>query len=512
MTATPLPPLIEQMLDPAFYDHGVTAPIRLVQTHVSYVLLTGDYAYKVKKPVNFGFLDYSTLAQRAHFCQEELRLNQRTAAALYLGVRAIVQRGDRYGFQDHPSPGEAPVDYAVQMRQFPESSLLSQRFAQGALTAERVRDLAGAIAQFHQQAETNPEIQSYGTVAQIRQAFDENYAQTLAYVGGPQTQAQLEATQAATDHFFAQRADLLAQRMAGGYIRACHGDLHLNNICDWQGQIYLFDCIEFNKPFRFVDVMYDVAYLVMDFTKGGREDLAGIFLSEYAEQTGDWAGLEVLPLYVSRQSYVRAKVTSFLLGDTGIPEAEQAAAATQAAQYYTLAHQALQPRPGRLFLMAGLSGAGKSTIARALTAKIGAIHLRSDAVRKHLAGVPLTARGGDDLYTPAMTAQTYDRLLALGLTLTQAGYSVILDAKYDRQELRQGAIAQAQAAAIPLKILHCTAPPAVLAQRVAERTGDIADATVAILAQQSFEPFTPEELPWVQVLDTTQALELEGLL
>lgn len=498
MTDTALPALIQQMCQPGFYPHPVVEPIRLMQTHVSYVLLTGDYAYKVKKPVNFGFLDYSTLEQRRHFCDEELRLNQRTAAALYLEVVAIGQDGETYHLGADPA-----VEYAVKMVQFPQDTLLSALYGRGELTEELIRTLAETVAQFHQAAESNDHIRTYGTVAQIRQAFDENYEQTQGYVGGPQTQAQLEETQAATDRIFATQGDLFQRRVEQNWIRACHGDLHLNNLCYWQNQLYLFDCIEFNEPFRYVDVMYDVGFVVMDLLAKDCRPLATAFLNHYVEQTGDWEGLQLLPLYISRQAYVRAKVTSFLLNDPTIDEATKAQASQTAAHYYRLAWDVVQPQTGRLYLMAGLSGSGKSTTAREIARQTGAIHLRSDAVRKHLAGVPLQQRGDQSLYSPEMTQKTYDRLMDLGLTLAKAGFTVILDAKYDRVALRQPALDQAQQAGFPIHILHCDAPQAVLEQRVQQRSGDIADATVAVLQQQMMEPFTETEQPWVKTLDTT---------
>jgi aminoglycoside phosphotransferase family enzyme/predicted kinase len=510
MVDVSLPPLVQQLLQPESYDHPVQEPIRLLQTHVSYVFLTGDYAYKVKKPVNFGFLDYSTLEKRQHFCQEELRLNQRGAAPLYLAVVPIVQIGDTFRLAD----SGAPVEYAVKMQQFPQETLLSQVFERGELTEAMLRQLAEAIAQFHQAAETNDEIRSFGTVEAVRQSIDENYEQTLGFIGGPQTQTQFDGTKAYTDQFFATQADLLQQRMDGGWIRACHGDLHLNNICYWQDQLLLFDCIEFNKPFRFVDVMYDIAYIVMDLTAQGRTDLAATFMSHYVEQTGDWEGLQVLPLYVSRQAYVRAKVTSFLLGDPAIPEDVKQQASDKAAQYYTLAHDYVQPQPGRLIMMVGLSGSGKSTTARSLASQLGAIQLRSDAVRKHLAGIPLQQRGDDSLYTPEMSRKTYDRLLALGIMLAKQGYKVILDAKYDRVATRQDVIAQSQAHQIPLNVVYCIAPETVLKQRLEARRGDIADATVAVLANQVMEPLSSGEAVNVTTVDTTQPIapQLQALL
>lgn len=506
MSDSALPPLIQQMLQPQFYSHRVTEPIQLVQTHVSYVLLTGEYAYKLKKPVNFGFLDYSTLARRQHFCQEELRLNQRGAAVLYLAVVPITESAGQFTLGAPETSAAEPVEYAVQMRQFPQTSLLSAYFARGELSEALLLQLAAAIAQFHQQAETSDYIRTFGAAAQVRSAIDENYEQTTAYIGGPQTQAQFDQTQAYSDRFFAEQTALFERRMAQGKIRACHGDLHLNNICYWQDQLLLFDCIEFNEPFRFVDVMFDIAYIVMDLEVKGRTDLSAVFLSHYVEQTGDWEGLQVLPLYVSRQAYVRAKVTSFLLDDPSVAPAIKQEAAATAAQYYRLAWAYVQPQPTALFMMAGLSGSGKTTTARELSRQAGAIQLRSDAVRKHLAGVDLMVRGDQSIYSPEMSQRTYERLLELAACLTQAGYSVVLDAKYDRQAARQAVIDWAEAASQPLRIVYCTAPLATLQARLTARRGDIADATVDVLADQVMEPFTPQEQSFVITVDTTGEL------
>lgn len=503
MTETTLPTFIRQMLEPGFYPHPVVEPIQLIQTHVSYVLLTGEYAYKLKKPVNFGFLDFSTLEKRHHFCAEELRLNQRGAAELYLEMLPLTQAGDRFQLGGE---GE-PVEYVIKMRQFPQTALFTDLFDRGELTEAHLVQLAQELAKFHAKGAIDDYIRSFGKVEQVRLAIDENYEQTQNYIGGPQTQQQFDETRSYTDRLFAEQADLFESRIRNNWIRECHGDVHLRNICLWNDKILLFDCIEFNEPFRFVDVMFDAAYIVMDCDARDRSDLSNVFLNAYVEQTGDWEGLQILPFYLSRQSYVRAKVTSFLLDDPGVPEAEKQAASATAARYYRLAWQYTQPRQGRLFLMSGLSGAGKSTVARQLAKQTGAIHIRSDAVRKHLGGVPLYERGGADLYTPEMTAKTYDRLIQLGTTLASQGYTVILDAKYDRQSLRSAAIAQAQAQQIPVQILYCTAPENILRDRLQQRTGDIADATADLLPQQFMESFTEAESTLVTSIDTTQELQ-----
>lgn len=502
MTQTTVPALIEQMMQPGFYPHPVTEPIRLMQTHVSYVFLTGDYAYKVKKPVNFGFLDFSTLEARQHFCLEEIQMNQPNAPEIYLEVLPVTQSD--VGFELNGA-GQ-PVEYVLKMREFPQDDLFICMFEQGRLTETHMEELGQIVARFHAKAQTSDYIRTFGEVSQIRRAFDENYQQTEKYIGGPQTREQFEETKQFTDAFFANRPELFNSRIQNNWIRECHGDLHLRNICLWHGKIQLFDRIEFNEPFRFVDVMYDVAFAVMDLEARGRKDLGNAFLNTYIEQTGDWEGLQVLPLYLSRQAYVRAKVTSFLLDDPAVPDDVKQEAAATASDYYRLAWEYTKSNEGRLILMSGLSGSGKTTVARYLARRLAAVHLRSDAVRKHLAGIPLEQTGGADLYTSGMSEKTYNRLLELGIILASQGFPVILDAKYDQHKFRQEAIAQAKNHQLPVQIIHCTAPEEVLRDRLLSRTGDVSDATADLLTQQqtAAEPFTAQEQSLVTTLDTTQ--------
>ena len=514
MTDTCLPPLIQQMLQPGFYPHGVTEPVQLIQTHASFVLLTGDYTYKIKKPVNFGFLDYSTLEKRQHFCTQELLMNRRTAPEIYLEVLPIVQSGDAFKLGSNSpdiTPAEFVVEYTLKMRQFPQDSLLLSLLEHGLLTEKIMADLGREVAKFHTAAVSNSYIRTFGEVSQIRTAIDNNYRISQKYIGGPQTQTQYQETKDYTDAFFAQNQELFKLRIANNKIRECHGDLHLRNIALWHNKILLFDCIEFNEPFRFVDVMYDIAFTVMDLESRGRRDLGNVFLNTYVEQTGDWEGLQMLPLYLSRQAYVRAKVTSLMLDDTAISTAEKTEISQTAAHYYKLAWEYTKPHRGKLTLMSGLSGSGKSTAARYLAGRTGAIHIRSDAVRKHLGGIPVNERGGQDLYSEVMTAQTYGRLLELGIILADRGWNVILDAKFDRQNLRSNAIALAKSHRLPLQIIYCTAPIEVLRERLQQRRGDIADATAELLSSQQAEeePFTEREQISVNTVDTAQELQVQ---
>ncbi len=515
MDAT-LPALIQQMLQPGFYPHPVQEPIQLLQTHISYVVLTGDYAYKVKKPANFGFLDFSTLAQRHHFCNEELRLNQRLSPNLYIAVLAIGQDGT--GTYQLLTAADAQaqnsVEYTLQMRQFPQETLFSQLFAADQLTSELMQALGKQVADFHAQAATDPEIQAYGSVAAVQQVDVNNYALSEGFMGQSQTQTQFDQTRQFTSQFFADHADWFAQRQTEGKVRECHGDLHLNNICMYQGQIQVFDCIEFNREFRNIDVIYDVAFMVMDLEFQGRVDLANLFLNTYLEQTGDYWGAALLPLYLSMRAYIRGNVNSLALNDPAISDAEKAQFLARGQAYYRLAWDYTQRghRQGQMVLMSGLSGSGKSTVARKLAQGLNAIHLRSDAVRKHLAGLSLQERGaaaadfGGGIYTLEMTQKTYDRLTELGLLLVQQGWTVILDAKYDREALRSAAIQAAQAQQVPIHIVQCSAPEAVLRDRLQSRTGDIADATADILHQQMqhAEPLTSQEQAIATTLKTDQ--------
>lgn len=510
---SPLPPLIQQMLEPDFYPHPVQTPIELIQTHISFVLLTGDYAYKIKKPVNFGFVNFSNLSQRYHFCQEEVRLNQRTAPDLYRAVIPIIQQGEKFILDGDLSEQSPVVEYTIKMQEFPQNSLLISQFERGELSEKKLEKLGKELAKIHAQSQTNQEILQFGEPDKIKEAIEQNYRQTEPFIGQMQTAKQYEETRQFTDLFFQKKAQIFQQRIRDQKIRECHGDLHLKNIAFWQDKILIFDGIEFNESFRFVDLMYDVAFTVMDLESRQREDLANAFLNTYLEHTGDWEGVQVLPLYLSRQAYVRAKVNSLMFKDSTIESNVKEKLFNLASHYYHVAWEYTLPRAGKILLMSGVSGSGKSTIARQIARTYNYIHIRSDAVRKHLAGISLYQKGDHSLYTPEMTQKTYQRLLDLASLLASEGYGVILDAKYDQIHLRRPVIESSQTQNIPCKIIHCHAPIHLLKKRLEQRQGDITDATPELLETQllNTESFTNSEQPFVISLDTTFPFNLQDL-
>lgn len=330
--------LVEQMQKSGFYPHPVQDQIRLIQTNISYVFLTGMYVYKIKKPVNLGFLNYSSLERRRYFCNEEIRLNQKCTKGIYINVIPITCFGNRYQLEGDSKP----VEYAIKMHQFPDHALLNFLIQTTIVTDEWLQKLVKTILHFHKSTPTNHHIQSYGDVEKIKSAFDENYAQTVCYIKGPQTYKQYSETKRYTDNFFKNNKELFFRRQVNNHIRDCHGNLHLGNVAYWNDEFHLFDRIEFNKYFRYVDVISDLAFLLMDLDAGGHTHFSKKILNEYLKTDSDPDHLNLLPLYLSRQAYVQAKITSFALNSDRLTQKQREAIESKAARYYTLAWQYTQ--------------------------------------------------------------------------------------------------------------------------------------------------------------------------
>ncbi len=477
MAGIELPEHIRAMLQPEFYTHP-TRDIQLLQTHISWVILTGDFVYKVKKPVNFGFLDFTGLDRRKYFCEQELILNRRLAPELYLEVLPICQGNGTYRLGES---GEI-VDYCLKLVQFAQDDLLDRRLEADRFEPAWMDRLAQDIATFHAVAETGPRIRKFGDVSFIRAHIEANYDVASQHLGKVISRNQLKDLQKHSERILAQK-DLFRKRQNEGFIRACHGDLHLKNIALFNNKPCVFDCIEFNDEFRMIDTMNDVAFLLMDCDARGRPDLGYRFLSRYLEHTGDYPGLSLLPLYLSYRACVRGKVACLLASDPGLDAQGRRHQLDEAARYFTLAHGYTQPAPPHLFVVGGLSGSGKSHLALLGCGKVPAIWIRSDATRKRLAktfpDLPL--------YGHEMSAKTYHAMFAAAELGLKAGFSVIMDATFLRPQDRQEARNIARQAGTDCHILWLDLDASVLKERIRNRTAagrDISDADLSVLEKQ----------------------------
>ena len=482
------------------------------------MLLAGDYAYKLKKPVDFGFLDFSTLAARRHFCEEELRLNRRLAPQLYLGLVPVT------GSVSAPRMGGAgeALEYAVKMRRFQREDELDAMAELGALREEHVDALAATIARFHAQAETATPGSEFGTPEAVLAPCLANFDQ-LDGLGLPGAMpARLERLRVWTLGEHARRVAQIAQRRAQGRVRECHGDLHLANMVLIDGTPTVFDALEFNPALRWSDVVSEIAFTVMDLDHRGRHDLAQRFLDDYLAHGGDYAGVALLPFYQVDRALVRTKVAALRACQPHAGAGGQRAAAEtrDIERHLALAEHYAAPRTPQLVLTHGVSGSGKSHLASRLLAGGDWIRLRSDVERKRLAGLQSLARTGstvaEGLYTPEMTQRTYQRLLALAEDVLRAGYPVVVDAAFLRASQREPFIALAPARGLDWRILCASAPEPLLIERVARRAALGAapsEATPEVLARQLAEAaaLSDAERGHAIGIDTSRALDIDAL-
>ncbi len=489
--------LIRALTRPEAYPHPVET-VRLEETHISWVLLTGSWAYKVKKPVNLGFLDFSTLDARARFCREELRLNRRLAPELYDSVVKIT------GSPGNPRiDGDGPVlEYALKMREFPQDALASHLLEQGALTPADIDRLADAIAVFHAAAAPVPAEEPFGTPQGVLEPVMENFRQIRAAVEASTDRAALRALEIWSTGEFQRLRARFAQRRDEGRVRECHGDLHLGNIVRIGERLVPFDCIEFSPGLRWIDVMSEAAFLAMDLAQRRRPDLAWRMLNRYLESTGDYGGLDVLDFYRVYRALVRAKIHAIRATQLTTARGDAAAAAAGYHGYIDLAERYTRPRRAALIITHGLSGSGKTTATQALLGALGAFRVRSDVERKRLHGLPpLAATGskvGAGIYSPAANVATYNHLHRLARSIAKAGYPVIVDAAFLKRAERDAFRALAAELAVPFIILDCRATEAALRERVAARSReglDASEANLAVLEHQiaAVEPLAPGE-------------------
>lgn len=494
---------IRELLAPEAFQHPVSE-IALRETHISWVVLTGSYAYKIKKAVKFDFIDSLTLERRRTLCEEELRLNRRLAPGLYMDVVAITRKAGRLVVGGDGSA----VEYAVRMQQFPASDELPALLARQDVTLAQMEALGESLAHFHLNAATSTRVQAPEKTEQMFQSVFGNLAQLLAHFQGEHSAGlnrlidwTHDAARALESAFEARERD--------GFVRECHGDLHAANVVRLQGKLVPFDCIEFNPSLRWVDVINDVAFLVMDLTSHDRSDLALAVLSRYLEVTGDYEGVYLLPFYAVYRALVRAKVDA--LAAENVP--------ARAAEFQDRLQRRIRaaltwatPRQPMLILMHGVSGSGKSWLSRQLVPELLAIRIRSDLERKRMAGMrPLQSAAAhvrEGIYAPQFSHRTYARLADSAEACLRAGFDVIVDAAFldaaDRELFR----VLAERAGIRRVIVSCQADPTALAERISERSSghtDPSDSTLSVLDMQLRElrPFELAEQPDVIAVDTS---------
>lgn len=495
-TQPPLNRLISAMLNPAFYDHP--APdIEVLETHISHVILAGDFAYKLKKPVNLGFLDFSTLEARRFSCNEELRLNRRLAPDLYLEVVRIG------GTPENPVLGGMPaIEYAVRMRRFPQASLLDRVLERGALLPRHVDDLAREIAAFHKATPAADSRASFGSPDSIIRPAQQNFEQIRPRLSDPEDLARLDRLQTWTDRVFEQHRAVFSARKTAGYVRECHGDLHTGNIALIQNKATIFDCIEFSPELRWIDVMSEAAFLVMDLVRRGRPDLGWRFLDGYLQLTGDYQGLEVLRFYFVYRAMVRAKIHAIRLNQAGVPADEKENNLARCRVYLSLAEQTASRWRPLLAITHGPSGSGKTTLSQPMVEQLCAIRVRSDVERKRIFGMGAEEKSGSlpgaGIYGPGAGDETYGRLKQAAATALASGLPVIVDATFLKARWRNEFRRLAAEWKAPFAILDFRAEETVIRQRIVERLRedkDASEADEAVLEKQiaSQDPLNDDE-------------------
>jgi uncharacterized protein len=480
--------LIELLCDPAAYPAPVKS-VEVRQTHISVVFLADEHVYKIKKPVKFDFVDFSTLARRRHFCDEEVRLNARLAGEVYLGVVPIVRSGAGLKFEQ---AGDA-IEWAVKMKRLPDEATLESRLARGAVTTGLIEQVARRIAAFHATAETSERIAAFGRFDVVARNARQNFDRARSDVGQTISRAVVDRLPARMEEVLAENRELIESRAARGVPRDTHGDLRLDHVYvfdkpDAAGML-IIDCIEFNEQFRFADPVADVAFLAMDLKYEGRGDLAGSLTDAYFSASGDEEGRRLLPLYVSYRAAVRGKVEGFRQAESEVPEAERAKSRRRGRGYWLLALGELEPpekKPG-LVLVGGLPGSGKSTLAAELARRGSFELIRSDVVRKSLAGaaepMPCEPAFGTGIYSAQWNERTYDECLRRAEALLFDGRRVVVDASFREEAKRRAFLDAAARWKVPAVLLVCQADADVIRARLAARTGDVSDADWAIYLQ-----------------------------
>ncbi len=504
--------LIKALSNPKAYQHEVNS-IKVIETHISWLLLTGTYAYKIKKPVNFGFLDFSTLEKRHFFCLEEVRLNKRLAADLYLAVVPITGTLD-----DAKMDGTGEIlEYAIKMRQFPSGLTLSEKADSKQLSAFEIDQLSEILASFHHNIAIANPTSAYGCSAYINYWFLENFAPIKALLTDQKLQQQLKAIENWGQQEWLVKAETMTLRKQQGYVRECHGDLHLSNMTLINGKVTLFDCLEFNPLLRWIDVINEVAFVLIDLLHSHEQALAFRLLNGYLQLTGDYSGVVLLRYYLVYRALVSAKIV-LLRQKQQSPDNMPSSACLKYQEFMNLAEHYTQSSRVKLIISHGYSGSGKSTLMAELSENIAAIHLRGDIERKRLFGYKAEQDSqstlNHGLYSEDASQKTYNYLRDCAKAILNAGFSVIVDATFlelkHRQRFKELAI-ECNSDFIIIDVQACYE---TLCERIKRRQGDASEATLDVLdyQQQWAQALTSDELDDVITVNSEADKVLETLL
>ena len=492
--------LIKSLMHVELYDHPVCR-FELIETHISWVILTGTFVYKIKKPVNLGFLDFSSLEKRKTCCEEELRLNSRTAPGLYVGVVAIYGSPQNPDFSKH---GDA-IEYAVKLNEFAQADQLDQVLQNKQLSSDKIDAVANMIADFHSSVDIANQNSSYGNIHQVLMPLKENIDKIRQSIDDEDTQNILDEV----DLWIRDNFDLLKpvfnKRKKHGFVRECHGDLHLRNLAWIKNKPVAFDCIEFNPFLRWIDVMNDVAFMVMDLQCRNQYQLSQRFLNLYLEKTGDYAGIKVFTYYLIYRALVRAKVSAIRLLQDDLSDIEKKNTAEDLHRYMQLCRTYIHKQKIKLIITHGLSGSGKTTTTLKAMQAMHAIRIRSDIERKRMfeSGLNKSNRDAIDLYTEDYMDKVYERLEALSVTIIDSAYSVIVDATFLDKNKRDRFRNLAARKNCEFIILNFDIPHDVLRERVNSRKNDVSDADLSVLEMQlaDYKPLDNSELAYCKTID-----------
>jgi len=507
------PAIVRSLLKPDNYDHPVDS-VELIETHISWVFLTGAFVYKVKKPVDMGFLDFSTLEKRHYYCNEEFRLNSRLAPEIYLGVVTVTGPEDQATIAGSGNI----IDYAVKMLQFPQQMQLDRMLAADSLESQHIDALARWVAEFHQDTSVASNEDHYGEPEQILKPMTDNISHLKSLLTKPSSLEKIDKLEQWILTQYHQAETIFVQRKNQGYIRECHGDLHLRNLAYIDESPLAFDCIEFDPELRWLDVISDAAFLIMDLDDRQQPEFAQQFLNTYLEITGDYNATKVIHFYLVHRALVRAKVEAITAKQSTQDSQAEKDAELAFAGYLELAISYLEPTKPKIIITYGMSASGKTTLSQPLVEKLPAIRIRSDVERKRLfnklSSTETSADFNSGIYTSEASSKTYHYLTEVTEIVLDAGYTVIVDAAFLKHTQRQLFRQLANRKNVPFIILEFTAQPDTLRQRINSREKDMSDADQSVLEHQlsNWKPMSDEEQPDIIGIDTESSINFDELV